>query len=209
MAIELSHINLRFGADALLQNFSLTLPDRTVTCLCGPSGCGKTTLIRLLAGLTVSQGGTIAGLSGRRVGVLFQEHRLLPGATVLQNVMLAHPVPGAAARAEALRLLEAVGLGEAAAQYPDELSGGMQQRAAIARLLAFGGDVWLLDEPFKELDTETRGRVSALLQSAWREKTVVLVTHDRTEAEALGGRIVTLRGRPLCVESEEVFPARV
>lgn len=199
MNIELRHIRKAFGQRVVLEDLSLTLQAQTVTCICGPSGCGKTTLLRILAGLTLPDGGTVVGLDSP-AGVLFQEPRLIPAATLLQNVRLAQTSSGMAAE-EALRR---VGLADSAARYPAELSGGMRQRAAIARLLAFGGGVWLLDEPFKEQDPATRERLWTLMRAQWVGKTVILVTHDSAEAHLLGDRILTFGDRPMTLIQDEM-----
>lgn len=201
MSICVSKIHKRFGDEELFRDFSLELAEGTVTCLCGPSGCGKTTLLRLLAGLDHPDSGSICGLENHRVGMLFQEHRLMPAASVRQNMEL---VRDPADPVSAMEWLRMVGLAESADKFPDQLSGGMRQRAAIARLLAFHSDVWLLDEPFKELDPETRQSLYALLQKYWAGKTVVLVTHDPVEAEFLGDRVITFCGRPaeICADQQ-------
>ena len=193
--LELRGISKSYGDRPVLDDLSLTVPAGQVSCWCGPSGCGKTTLLRIIAGLTAPDGGSVSAPDS--VGVLFQEPRLIPSATLLQNVQLAQRNGMDAAHA-----LDCVGLSDAAALRPAQASGGMRQRAAIARLLAFGGDLWLLDEPFKEQDPATRAQLYALLRAQWRGKTVVLVTHDPTEAEALGDQMIEFGASPCRVLRE-------
>ena len=185
--IELS--DLRFGyraAQPVLSGFSLTIPDGARICLSAPSGSGKTTLLRLLAGLEKPQAGSISGLSGLSLSMVFQEDRLLPHKTVLQNVALFSNDSRAAA------LLTELGLGSSLDCLPEELSGGMKRRAALARALAHPFDLLLLDEPFTGLDDDSK---AVCLQAVRREiegRTLVLSTHTPAEAEALGAEIILL-----------------
>jgi NitT/TauT family transport system ATP-binding protein len=191
-----------------LDNVNLTVRDREFVCLVGPSGCGKTTLLRLLAGLDTADAGT-SSLAGKtlngpspEVGVVFQQSNLLPWFTVLQNVMLPLRVGGgsrdAAKIAEIHKLLVIAGLEGFENKYPYELSGGMQQRAAIVRALARDPKLLLMDEPFGALDALTRERMNAELQRIWMAsgKTVVLITHSIDEAIFLGDRVVVMSPRP-------------
>ena len=171
--------------DAVLENVTLSFAAGKITALVGASGRGKTTVLRLLAGLEKPSGGKVA-VRGR-VGYLFQEPRLLPAHTAFENVRLVCE-SDEAARA-ALALCEAAALAD---KLPTEMSGGERQRVALARLVAFGGDVWLLDEPFSALDAETKTRVAENLRPMLAARTVVLVTHDASEAAALADAIVEL-----------------
>ena len=191
-----------------LDNVDLTVRDGEFVCLVGPSGCGKTTLLRLLAGLDTADAGT-SSLAGKtlngpspEVGVVFQQSNLLPWFTVLQNVMLPLRVGGssrdAGKIAEIHKLLEIAGLKGFENKYPYELSGGMQQRAAIVRALARDPKLLLMDEPFGALDALTRERMNAELPRIWlaSKKTVVLITHSIDEAIFLGDRVVVMSPRP-------------
>ena len=191
-----------------LDNVDLTVRDGEFVCLVGPSGCGKTTLLRLLAGLDTADAGT-SSLAGKalngpspEVGVVFQQSNLLPWFTVMQNVMLPLRVGGssrdASKIAEIHKLLDIAGLKGFENKYPYELSGGMQQRAAIVRALARDPKLLLMDEPFGALDALTRERMNAELQRIWlaRKKTVVLITHSIDEAIFLGDRVVVMSPRP-------------
>ncbi|MDE2515914.1 MAG: ABC transporter ATP-binding protein [Rhodospirillales bacterium] len=173
----------------------------------GPSGCGKSTLLRLLAGLEPCEEGRltladrpVTGLSAD-VGVVFQAANLLPWMTVAENVALPLRV-GTARRggdpARIAALLQMAGLGEFAARYPYELSGGMQQRAGICRALARDPAILLMDEPFGALDALTRERMNVELQRIWQQsgKTVLLITHSIAEAIFLADRVVVMSARP-------------
>ncbi len=170
----------------------------------GPSGCGKTTLLRLIAGLEQNYDGDIV-VSGTRVegpgldrGIIFQEHRLLPWLTVEENVALGLEGKRAYIADKVQHYLEKVGLEGFAKVYPNQLSGGMAQRAAIARALVYQPKVLLLDEPFGALDALTRVRMQAEIEKIWltEKTTMILITHDIEEAVYLGDRVVVMTERP-------------
>ena len=173
----------------------------------GPSGCGKSTLLRLIAGLIPLSGGTIS-VNGvevteprQDVALMFQRPTLLPWRTALQNAMLPRTLQGRAdadARREAYDLLGLVGLGGFEHTYPRHLSGGMQQRVALARLLMVGVEVLLLDEPFAAVDQLTRERLNMELLDVHERTsaTALLVTHNITEAVLLADRVIVMTPRP-------------
>jgi NitT/TauT family transport system ATP-binding protein len=175
--------------------------------LVGESGCGKTTLLRILAGLEAPTQGEVR-LDGtpllgpnREVGVVFQRPILLPWRTALENVLLPAQVqrlPLAGAGIEARNLLESMGLGEFLDRFPRHLSGGMQQRVAIARTLLLSPRILLMDEPFGALDAITREQMHLDLLNIWaaRQPTILFVTHDIAEAVFLADRVVLLCPRP-------------
>jgi NitT/TauT family transport system ATP-binding protein len=190
-----------------LSDISLVVGEREFVTIVGPSGCGKTTLLKILAGLHRSSGGsiTVAGMPvtepRRDIGIVFQNPILLPWRTVMENVLLPAEVqgmPSAKARARACDLLAMVGLADFENKYPMELSGGMQQRAAISRALVHDPSILLMDEPFGALDAMTREQMNLDLQRIWREsaKTIVLITHSIPEAVFLGDRVVVMTPRP-------------
>lgn len=184
--IELQNVGFAYENKAVLAGVSLSLARGEHAAVLGPSGCGKTTLLSLIAGLRAPTSGRIVCEKGARLAVCFQEDRLLPWRTVLQNVALAVPSAEQAAREETARLwLARVGLSKEADSYPDALSGGMKRRAALARALAFDGDALLLDEPFRALDEETHAAMLALVREAAKGKLLVLVTHDERDAEGM------------------------
>ncbi|HEX5579172.1 MAG TPA: ABC transporter ATP-binding protein [Candidatus Limnocylindria bacterium] len=192
-----------------LEGCSLEVPAGSFTVVIGPNGCGKSTLLRLIAGLLRPDGGTIAiGGNGSppragdgRVGIAFQQPRLLPWLSTLDNVALPMALRGVGAaerNATAREALARVGLGEAADLRPRELSGGMAQRAGLARALIGDPPILLLDEPFSALDALSREAFDSELQALWMERprTVVLVTHAVTEAVRLADRIAVMTPRP-------------
>ncbi|WP_316163822.1 ABC transporter ATP-binding protein [Bradyrhizobium sp. SZCCHNRI20481] len=192
---------------AALDDVSLTVTPGEFVALLGQSGCGKSTLLRLVAGLDrdykgsiVQDGEPVTGTSLER-GIVFQEPRLFPWATVRQNIALGlknAPVSEAEKREAVAAHIALVGLDGFAEAYPHQLSGGMAQRAAIARGLVNRPRLLLLDEPFGALDALTRARLQTELQRIWAHEriTMILVTHDVDEAVFLGDRVVVLAPRP-------------
>jgi NitT/TauT family transport system ATP-binding protein len=194
----------------VIQSVSFTADAGEFVCLLGPNGCGKTTLLRIVGGIEPATRGTVT-LDGkrvvadqrhdRRVGVVFQEDRLLPWKTLRQNValVLAPLRLSPAERAErAARYLRLAGLAGFEDYYPGRVSGGMRQRAAIARALAIEPDVLLMDEPFGALDAQNRRLMQREVRRIWREtgRTILFVTHSIEEAVEIGTRLVMLSARP-------------
>ena len=182
--------------------------DGELVALVGPSGCGKTTLLKILAGLHSYESGEVRIGSAqqpfdpaRDIGMVFQQPLLLKWRRILDNVLLPAEILGlplAASRERARHLLALVGLSGAEQKYPYELSGGMQQRAAIARALIHDPKLILMDEPFGALDAMTREKMNLELLRIWQEarKTIVFVTHGITEAVFLGTRVIVLTAGP-------------
>jgi NitT/TauT family transport system ATP-binding protein len=185
--------------------------------LLGPSGCGKSTLLRLIAGLDQPDSGEIE-VNGQPVtgpgkdrGMVFQKYTSFPWLTVQQNVeygMKINKVPEAQRKETSERLLKAVGLSEFANVYPETLSGGMQQRVAIARTLALRPSVILMDEPFGALDAQTRSEMQQLLLGIWDETacTILFVTHDVEEAVYLADRIFIMSSHPGTIVEDVQVP---
>jgi len=190
-----------------IEGLSLDVAPGEFVVLLGPSGCGKSSLLYLVAGLEMPTAGHIA-CDGQPVtgpapdrGMIFQEASLYPWLTIAENVgfgLKLQGVPAAQREATARELLRKVGLTDAAAKRPDELSGGMRQRAALARALAMKPKVLLMDEPFAALDIQTRAKMQGHLLDAWQASaaSVLLVTHSIDEALALADRIVVFTARP-------------
>ncbi len=181
------HIDgLRFDYDGtrVIDDLTATLGRRT--CVTGPSGVGKTTLLRLLAGLEKPSAGTITGVPAR-VAVLFQEDRLLSWCSARQNVAAVLPPTRGGEADEWLRQVE---LGEQMDSLPDKLSGGQKRRVALARALAFGGGLLILDEPFKGLDPALTERMAALITA--QDTAIVASVHAADEIMLLGGEIIKL-----------------
>ncbi|MBI3458313.1 MAG: ABC transporter ATP-binding protein [Candidatus Rokubacteria bacterium] len=188
-----------------LQAMSLTVRDREFVSILGPSGCGKSTFLYIVAGFIAATEGEVL-VDGRRVtgpgrdrGIVFQEYALFPWQTVLQNVMYGLR-EGSPADREALarEYVTMVGLEGFEQHYPRELSGGMKQRVALARTLAYDPDVLLMDEPFGALDTQTRSLMQEELLRIWEanQKTILFVTHSVEEAVLLSDRIIVMTARP-------------
>ncbi|MEL7133082.1 MAG: ABC transporter ATP-binding protein, partial [Pseudomonadota bacterium] len=203
--IHCDEISKSFGATEAVAPFSITLAAGQTTALVGPSGCGKSTLLRMIAGLEVPDEGTILlgtevpRTVARRGGLAmaFQDPSLLPWRSVRANIALGAELARKPA-GDIDALIELVGLNGFAEHRPAELSGGMRQRAAIARSLVSSPDVLLLDEPFGAVDAMTRRRLNADLPPLWRTRgaTVVLVTHSVQEAVLLSDRVLVLSPRP-------------
>lgn len=181
--MKLDHVSKSYQGRAVLRDFSLELPDRGFCCILGPSGAGKTTLLRLMAGLEQPDSGTVT--VSAPVSMVFQEDRLLAHDTVLENAALA------ADPQRAKELLVRLGLAEWLFRRPAALSGGMRRRVAIARALAAPAGVYLMDEPLKGLDRDTKQAVLTLIREETRNGLLVLVTHDPEEARG-ADQIVTV-----------------
>lgn len=184
--IEIKNLSLSYDGERVIENLSLSLEKGERIVLMGPSGCGKSSLLTAIAGLVPPEKGSISA-SGR-ISFVFQEPRLLPWLSALENINVVLS-DNPAGLPEARKWLETVGLGSDAAKLPGELSGGMQQRVSIARALAYSGDILLLDEPLKGMDTDTKAAVWELILSAAEGKTSILITHDEEEAASFGGKI--------------------
>jgi NitT/TauT family transport system ATP-binding protein len=209
------NVRIRFGDIEAAGAISFAVMRGEFVSLLGPSGCGKSSLLRAIAGLvpvadgTLTIAGQVAGTAvSMQVGLMFQKPLLLPWRTTLQNVVLPAEIATRSAgtigrfeRNQALHLLHMVGLTDFVGAYPHQLSGGMQQRAALARTLMSDPDVLLLDEPFGALDEFTRETLNEQLLSIWqsgttRLKAIIMVTHSIPEAVAMSDRIMVLSARP-------------
>jgi NitT/TauT family transport system ATP-binding protein len=189
-----------------LSDISLDIASGEFISLVGPSGCGKSTLLRIMSGLDVATSGTIETLGAERAAMpsamVFQEHaQLFPWMRVGENLAFAFDSLGVPRNQIAARVadqLESVGLKDFHRAYPHELSGGMKQRAAVARAFAVDAPVLFMDEPFGALDEQTRVGLASVLERMWShsKKTVVFVTHGIEEAIVLSDRIVVLSKRP-------------
>ena len=220
MALALKGVQRAFGGLPVLRELDLTVAAGQLLALLGPSGCGKSTLLRLVAGLDQADAGTVHA-GGRpvhdrppsargAVSFVFQQAQLLPWRTLLGNVALPLELGGVGKRARrerAMRLIEEVGLADAAGRYPAQLSGGMQMRASLARALVTEPALLLLDEPFAALDEITRQRLDGRLHDLWRERgiTVLFVTHSISEAVFLAQRAVMLSARPARIVADRMI----
>ncbi len=207
--LTLEGVSKTFGAQTIIRSLDLDIPAGEIVCLLGASGCGKTTLLRLAAGIETPSAGRIL-LDGREVagpshfvepeqrgiGLMFQDYALFPHLTVRENVLFGlQNFPKADAETAAARALKRVGLSDFADVYPEQLSGGEQQRVALARVVAPRPGVVLMDEPFSNLDRRMRDAVREETVALLREMgaTTVIVTHDPEEAMRIADRIVLMR----------------
>ena len=200
-------VERRFGDTLALQATDLDVAENDFLTILGPSGCGKSTLLRIVAGLDRQTAGAVT-LDGRRIdapgadrGMVFQSYTLFPWLSVLDNVCFGlreRGLPRSQQLEVAHGFIERVGLAGFERHYPKQLSGGMQQRTAIARALANGPRMLLMDEPFGALDHQTRELMQELLLGIWEaeKKTVLFVTHDIDEAVFMGSRVVVMSARP-------------
>lgn len=219
--IEFENVSFRYPGKPVLDGISATVPDGEFVCLLGQSGCGKSTLLRLAAGLSAPDGGRIA-IDGRPVSgpekscaVVFQDYSLFPWMTTGENLLLALRNAYPAKEKKEIRslaeaYLEVVGLDDCFSKYPGALSGGMRQRAAIARALSVNSPILLMDEPFGALDPLNRAMLQDLLQKLWRnsgrKRTVLFVTHDVDEAVFLSQRIIVLGSTPGRIIADRKVP---
>lgn len=210
--VSVEALGLRFksrnGGDVIaLNNLNMTIPDKQFAVIVGPSGCGKSSLLDIIAGLKDPSGG-VCRLDGKVIngparerGMVFQNYSLFPWLTVLKNVEFGLSLHGSSQKEttdRARHYVNAVGLAGFENAYPNQLSGGMKQRVAIARSLANNPEVILMDEPFGALDSQTRVVMQQLLLGIWEKehKTVLFVTHDIDEALFLGEKVYVMSARP-------------
>jgi len=229
-ALSFRNVWVEYGEQVVLERINIEIASGTFLSVVGPSGAGKSTFLRLILGQERPSQGTVLldgepfpAEPGPDRGIVFQRYSVFPHLTVLGNVLIgyefeASPVAarlmGGARRAaieKSRAMIEAVGLGPHGDKYPSALSGGMQQRLAIAQALARRPRVLLLDEPFGALDPGTRAQMHALIKPLWQElnMTIVMVTHDISEAFGLGTRLIALdRPRP-DPQAPERYGARI
>lgn len=201
------------GTVTAVDALSLSMAEGEFLAIVGPSGCGKSTLLMALAGLTqptsgqVKFDGTIVDKPLTQAGIVFQNPELLAWRTALENVLLQSEIRGLPKNESVTRareLLVSVGLSGFETHYPDELSGGMQQRVSLCRSLLHDPDVLLMDEPFGALDAITRDQIQSDLQQLWLQsrKTVVFITHSIDEAVYLADRVIVLSPRPAKIAAD-------
>ncbi|MGI4837492.1 MAG: ABC transporter ATP-binding protein [Janthinobacterium lividum] len=222
--ISLTSVSKRFASPGhgkpdteVLRNVSLSLADGEFVCLLGPSGCGKSTILNMVAGFEHADSGAVL-LDGKPItqpgperGVVFQQPTLFPWLNVQENIAFGPRItdqPKAAYQQQVNHYLEQVGLVEFADHYPWQLSGGMRQRAALARAWLPNPEILLMDEPFGALDAQTRLEMQELLVSIWERTrtTILFVTHDIDEALFLADRILVMSARPGVISEELKVP---
>lgn len=188
--LYIENLSFSYKKAKVLEGFDLALSRGELLALMGPSGCGKSTLLHLIAGLRRPTDGVLQ-VNAKRIAYVFQEPRLFPWLTVRENICAV--LPKAEQSNERIdEALALVGLSDAGSLYPKELSGGMKIRASLARALVYGGDLFLLDEPFASLDEELRTRLTGDLRRYFRENGIsaILVSHQAADAEAFADRIL-------------------
>ena len=211
--IVFDRVSLRYGDQLILEDIALSIEEGEFVCIVGPSGAGKSSLMRLLAGLTLPSSGGVY-INGERVtgpgldrGVVFQDYTLFPWMSAGDNIVLAlkqafSTIPARQLKEVAEEFLDLVGLNQAFHKLPSRMSGGMRQRAAIARAFAMNPPILLMDEPFGAVDAVTRARLQDLLLQLWQRegnekpKTIVFVTHDVDEAMILASKVVVIGMNP-------------
>ena len=190
MTLTLENLQKSYGSLSVLDHCSFSFSSGGIYCLMGPSGSGKTTLFRILMGLEPADGGSIRfDLPSPRISAVFQEDRLCENAGAVSNLRLVNPT---LTREEAEAMLRDLDLGDSLRQPVRTLSGGMKRRVAILRALCAPYDVLFCDEPFKGLDEGTKGRAMEYFQERTRGRTVILVTHEKNEANFLKGQLLLL-----------------
>ncbi|HZW24635.1 MAG TPA: ATP-binding cassette domain-containing protein [Gallionella sp.] len=213
IAIDTARLVKRYGDREVLHGLDLAVTPGEFVAIVGRSGCGKSTFLRLLAGLEKPDAGVV-GLDGAPSSgihpdarIMFQDARLLPWRTVIQNVALG--LPGDS-RAAVLAALNEVGLADRADEWPANLSGGQRQRVALARALVHQPRLLLLDEPLGALDALTRIEMQCLIERLWQQHnfTVLLVTHDVAEAVTLGDRVVLIEDGSITLDLDIDLPRR-
>lgn len=209
LKLKISNISLSFE-EKVLDNIFLEVKAGEIVSIIGPSGCGKSTLFNVISGILKQNKGSIKidGLEQKqrqgKFGYMFQEPLLFPWLKVLENVMLGYEIKGiekTQAKTKALDLLKKFNLLEYAGFYPDSLSGGMKQKAALLRTIAFNSSILLLDEPFGSLDAITRSSLHLYLLEIWEKLklTIIFTTHDIREAIFLSDRIYVLSKKPATI----------
>ena len=189
--MQITNLTKKFGKKTLFENLSLTLPEKGIIAICGESGKGKTTLFRIIAGLDKKYSGSIDFGNVKKIAYVFQEPRLLPTSTALENVAL--PLGNTPeAKEKATEILTRVGLENDIHTYPDELSGGMKMRVAIARAIAYDGDLLLLDEAFNGIDSDTAEGIMDIIKDYASKRPVLVITHIKDHLDYLNAQCIEL-----------------
>jgi NitT/TauT family transport system ATP-binding protein len=190
MAIELIHISKRFDDHVVFEDLNMTFSEGKIHCLMGASGSGKTTLLQLLMALEKPDTGEIRGMTGKKIAAVFQEDRLIEHFDAMRNIQLVCDKQISEQRIE--KELKLVGIEDYADKTVSNFSGGMRRRVAIVRAVLANSDILLLDEPFKGLDELLKNQVIDYVQQKTVGKTVILVTHDKEEAQRLKAHMLFL-----------------
>ena len=203
--IELKNIYKSFGKKEILSDFSLTIPTSEKVCLLGKSGIGKSTIFNIIANLEKFDKGTMLGLENKKISYVFQDTRLITWLSVAENLTVVMKNANKKEKHELADFyLDKFNLIEYKNKMPCELSGGMQQKLSIARALAFNGDIFLFDEPFKGLDEKSKFSTIEILKDELINKTALFITHDLSEISSLCDMIFYFEGSPI---SGEIKPS--
>ena len=193
--VQLKNLNKSFGDNKVLVNLNLNFEKNKITVVTGPSGCGKTTLLNIISGIEKPDSGEVI-LKDHSISFIFQEDRLIPDLTVYKNIefVLKSTLTVLESKPIIEKYLELVKLTEAKDKYPEQLSGGMKRRVAVARAFAYRSDLLIMDEPFKGLDEKLKKEIIDEFLRIYNQdkRTVILVTHDMDEAVFLGDAIIDL-----------------
>lgn len=174
--IEIKNLTKKYGDKTVFENLSFSVPELSTSAFTGRSGIGKTTLLRCIAGLERPDGGEIIGVTGKRLSYAFQENRLIPQVSALDNLLCFYPD-----RSRAIELLDKADLLSEANTPVKDFSGGMKRRLSVVRALLYGGDIFFFDEPFRELDKSTADMMRGLVKRETVGKTVLMITHETAD----------------------------
>lgn len=190
MNIKLKNISKSYNDKIIFKQYNIEFKEHLITCIMGPSGVGKTTLIHILLGLVQSDSGIVEGIEGKKITAVFQENRLCEGIDAIKNVQIVCDRKITVPMIE--QEFEKVGLTDYKDKPVSQLSGGMKRRVAIVRAILADSDIIIMDEPFKGLDEELKIQVIKYVKCKTKGKTVIIVTHDKEEADALYAEVVVI-----------------